>query len=177
MVCPICRVDLERKRAKDGATELDRCPRCEGIWFDDGEIAAVIGARSVSHLTIPDNAVEKEKQLCPRCSKPLRLFTYPGTVTVIEGCKTCRGLWLDAGEIQTIAKMRGEKRMTCPSCGHQQLAAETCTECGIVVAKYSADRQPRLRNTAEAQSTPGIKGSLIRFIDDSLDRVWTGIKG
>ena len=109
MLCPKCRVDLERKQSKGGAAELDRCPKCQGIWFDDGEVAAIIGANAVPQLKIPPNAVTKEDLPCPRCGKPLKLFTYPGTVTLIEACGGCRGLWLDGGEIQAIAKSRAEK--------------------------------------------------------------------
>ncbi len=39
--CPRCGVVMERYTQK-GIT-LDRCPTCQGSWFDTGEIAAVFG--------------------------------------------------------------------------------------------------------------------------------------
>ena len=42
--CPLCRKKMERIRAGSDATAplIDRCPRDEGLWFDHGELEAVI---------------------------------------------------------------------------------------------------------------------------------------
>ena len=39
---------------------------------------------------------------CPVCCKPMREFEY--SQIVIEVCPTCRGVWLDHGELEKIIK-------------------------------------------------------------------------
>jgi Zn-finger nucleic acid-binding protein len=178
MECPNCHVALEVKRIRDRQTDVDLCPKCGGVWFDDGEIAQVIGAIAVAHLAVPPGAVTKENMLCPRCRKPLALFSYPGTMSVVEACRDCKGVWLEAGEIQEIARARRERTMRCPSCGQEQPAAETCAKCGIIIRKFarpSTDARPPLRDSPPAE-IPGVKGTLIRFIDSNLQSMWNAIK-
>jgi Zn-finger nucleic acid-binding protein len=158
--------------------EVDQCAKCQGVWLDDGEIAQLIGAVAVRPLPIPRNAVEQQGQLCPRCRKPLFLFSYPGTATVIDVCQQCAGIWLDAGELQEIAKVRRERTMICPSCGHQQPVAESCAQCGIVIRKFVPRAAPQRQAAAPLHSEiGGIKGTLIRFVDNAMATLWTGIRG
>ncbi len=43
--CPRCRARMRPALlGKDGAIEIDRCPRGHGLWFDRGEMEAVIAA-------------------------------------------------------------------------------------------------------------------------------------
>ncbi|HXI14166.1 MAG TPA: zf-TFIIB domain-containing protein [Thermoanaerobaculia bacterium] len=181
MNCPNCSTALERKKFRGRAIEVDRCPKCGGVWFDDGEIASVVGANPLERLTIPAKAAVKEKMLCPRCGKALLMFNYPGTMTLIEGCRSCSGLWVDAPEFQEIAKAHGERKMTCPSCGQEQPAAESCSQCGIIIKKF-VDRSarpsdsvapPSSRPPSNEQSVAvgGVKGSLLNFVNTSLSRL------
>lgn len=48
-------------------------------------------------------------------------------------------------------------RMTCPKCQYEQPEAETCTRCGIVIARYlAAQRQEFGEDDAEEQGAPAI---------------------
>jgi Zn-finger nucleic acid-binding protein len=38
--CPVDGSDMDKKRVLDKFL-IDWCPRCEGIWFDKGELKAV----------------------------------------------------------------------------------------------------------------------------------------
>ena len=43
--CPVCRARLEKVTAALAPPlELDRCPRGHGLWFDQGELSAVVRA-------------------------------------------------------------------------------------------------------------------------------------
>lgn len=170
MECPRCRTALQPAAVPQRSVEVDRCPQCRGIWFDDGEIAAVIGAPAVAHLEIPPVSPANESVHCPRCRQSLTIFTFPGTVTVADGCRRCGGVWLDAGEIQEIARARRAQRMRCPNCGEEQPAADTCVKCGIIVSKFS-------RHPAPVPAVPGVKEKLLSFIDSALDGLWSGITG
>jgi len=44
--CPICNIDMKIIVVKD--VEIDKCPKCEGVWLDKGEL---------------DTLAEKDKEL------------------------------------------------------------------------------------------------------------------
>jgi Zn-finger nucleic acid-binding protein len=80
--------------------ELDYCPKCMGVWFDDKELQELLPS-AAENLKIPRKAV-KLKISCPRCEKFLYSFHYPNTTVTVEMCKKCKGLWLDCAEFQQI---------------------------------------------------------------------------
>jgi Zn-finger nucleic acid-binding protein len=50
-VCPLCHGVLVRARVdSEHPFHLDRCPVCSGIWFDEGEWAAVAASEWLTHL-------------------------------------------------------------------------------------------------------------------------------
>lgn len=145
MNCPKCALPLVQKRFKERPTDVDYCEKCRGIWFDDGELSTIIGVPA-RNLGAPANARPSALR-CPRCAKPLVLFPYPGTMTLINGCRTCRGVWLDGGEYQELVKIQ------------------------------AATAQPQPAEPAAEPDTPGVKGQLIGFIDRSIESLWAGIRG
>ncbi|MBW3670333.1 MAG: zf-TFIIB domain-containing protein [Acidobacteria bacterium] len=187
MNCPRCGRELERMRMKGPGTAVDHCRECGGTWFDKGEVAEVLGARAVEPLMIPPDAPAVDSKQCPRCRRPLAVFAYPGTLTVIDACRSCHGVWIDAGEIEEIHAARERKSMSCPKCGTVQPKAETCMNCGVVVEKaLSAPRRAETdgRVTPPPPPTPasepasgGLKHSLLQFVDEMLSRLWAGIRG
>ena len=40
--CPICDKRMAKVRAGTGGPVIDRCPRGHGLWFDQGELQAVL---------------------------------------------------------------------------------------------------------------------------------------
>jgi Zn-finger nucleic acid-binding protein len=103
-MCPKCQQSLKQKYVSEMNLTVDHCPRCQGIWFDGGELSQAM-PEADRQLPIPRNAVRLQAP-CPTCSKPLYAFPYPGTRVVIEMCRRCRGLWLDAGEFAAIRQAR-----------------------------------------------------------------------
>jgi Zn-finger nucleic acid-binding protein len=88
--CPICRGPFEETKRK--GMMLDRCPACEAIWFDAGQLTTELEvSRKISLKT--SRATELK---CPRCPKSLLVeILYPRTDVLIEVCPDCRGSWLD----------------------------------------------------------------------------------
>lgn len=41
MQCPLCRDEVLEPHIRNGV-EVDRCPRCRGIWLDRGEIDKLV---------------------------------------------------------------------------------------------------------------------------------------
>jgi len=151
MNCPKCALPLVEKQFKGRPTVVDYCQKCQGIWFDDAELSSIIGVPA-RNLSAPANARPSTLQ-CPRCAKPLVLFPYPGTMTVIDGCRTCRGVWLDGGEYQELAKNR--------------------------LATPAPQPRPKLpsSNSGAEPDMGGVKRQLIGFIDRSIESLWAGIRG
>ena len=109
MKCPHCPIELESAASR--GVDLDRCRRCEGLWFDRDELGKFNRFDSDFPLR-PDNPTQGEftSLRCPRCSSFLARFRYvPGGELEVERCISCKGVWLDAGEIQTIRKLLTQK--------------------------------------------------------------------
>ena len=101
MKCPKCDdAALVPRKVKGAGTELDRCPSCKGLWFDDGEL----GAPGPSPRVPPQ--AKRRDLACPRCGEPLYTCCYPGTVVLVERCKACAGTWLDDREINRVHAAR-----------------------------------------------------------------------
>ena len=43
---------------------------------------------------------------CPKCGEPLKEQTF--RKIVIDECAACRGIWLDAGELEQVAEMEDQ---------------------------------------------------------------------
>ena len=50
MKCPKCGSDLEERSHLD--VKVDRCPRCEGVFLDAGELEAILGKTPGERRTI-----------------------------------------------------------------------------------------------------------------------------
>jgi Zn-finger nucleic acid-binding protein len=104
MRCPSCDEALDSLRV--GEFELDECPKCEGLWFDQGELHAVLasrmalkrwpGARGSSEAASaqgPANASARGRLgPCCRCGGLLLEQTSAGHT--LASCAKCGGFWV-----------------------------------------------------------------------------------
>lgn len=93
MKCPDCvYVPLQAIKIP-GKPEVDFCNRCEGSFYDEGEL-------SVDVSIISEKDTNKE---CPRCEGSY-LVSGPieRNAPVIEKCKKCNGTWLSGGMIDKL---------------------------------------------------------------------------
>ena len=106
MECPACRNSLVVMEFKD--VEVDFCPACGGCWMDRGELALILHGA----LHLPDGwevALERAgDRRCPHCRKKMRAGPLPGTRIEVDACPH-HGLWLDAGELQAVARSQGDR--------------------------------------------------------------------
>lgn len=91
--CPACAQDLHPE-AVGGALRF-RCPACQGGWYLAGRLAQAADGELPYFATMRRSA-----RLCPDC-KTLMDTVPIGTVEV-ESCKACDGIYLDAGELETL---------------------------------------------------------------------------
>ncbi len=131
--CPVCLGATMEKVPVSDALILDVCPRCNGVWFDAGEVQqlarckpaefwALIGrrdevARVPCHFCqaiVPRDqdrcpACGKEQAFgCPRCEEPMRKVKSDDIV--LDVCERCRGVWFDNQELTTIWDHHGAAR-------------------------------------------------------------------
>jgi len=119
MNCPKCVGKLEKKKVEN--IEIDACAVCEGIWFDAGELEAVIkkdskdfdyidvGRESLDglELAVAKIDLDSKKGKCPRCDDGTELLQtqYEKDQKVrVDICPKGHGLWLDGGEIKLLRK-------------------------------------------------------------------------
>ncbi len=90
---------------------LDRCEECAGLWFDHGELEAVIGAGGAAQLNAMDSPPEGESHggLCPRCKVemlPVAASQDPTRPVAVDRCPSCMGLWLKRKRLKAIEDSR-----------------------------------------------------------------------
>jgi len=116
MKCPRDGTTLAKVNLLD--LELDKCHKCDGIWFDPGELERlrdlkVEDVEEILEQKYGDPEFEAgtvdNYMRCPRWGDA-RLqrqgYTYVNPVN-IDRCETCRGIWIDDGELNAII---GEKK-------------------------------------------------------------------
>jgi Zn-finger nucleic acid-binding protein/predicted RNA-binding Zn-ribbon protein involved in translation (DUF1610 family) len=108
--CPRCKTEL--KTVLVGATRLQECSGCEGIWVDSDTLqqicndrekqAAVLGEPS----TLPPHAVVLEEKIrylpCPVCGALMNRVNFAHCSNVIVDVCNRHGTWFDKDELRSI---------------------------------------------------------------------------
>jgi Zn-finger nucleic acid-binding protein len=89
------------------AAHIDECPKCQGRFFDQGEMFAALGATADSSYWDRQETAGQLKEghlTCPRCEGHMLLqeIRHEKTSVEIDRCNECTGIWLDAGEAEKI---------------------------------------------------------------------------
>ncbi len=95
----------DNPRRPPGCEELqiDTCPVCFGVWFDQGELD-VLGDAEVDPALLKTLVGQSADRLCPRGHGFMNEHQLPGLLrTPIDRCPTCRGLWIDGYERHQLA--------------------------------------------------------------------------
>jgi Zn-finger nucleic acid-binding protein len=109
MRCPKCRADMQQLDV-DG-TVIDRCDRCQGLWFDAGEMEAL---RDKEIAAAIDTGSAKEgkrfnsihEYRCPRCGGEMTQVVDEQQKHIgYETCTDCGGSYFDAGEFRDLSQL------------------------------------------------------------------------
>jgi len=106
MICPKCKINLEKALFYN--TEVDYCPRCLGMFFEEEELRWTKDARDQNLVWLDIDLWKDEKKfklnygirLCPACRVPLYEVYYGASQIVVDVCNICKGIWLDRGEFK-----------------------------------------------------------------------------
>jgi len=112
--CPRCSVSLRTIDLKlDGRFLIERCDRCLGLFFDPGELEALLEATVTNVFAIDLSRLEQISAMrsaaygvtyikCPVCGKHMNRVNF-GTRSgvIVDRCKE-HGVWLDGGELRHL---------------------------------------------------------------------------
>jgi Zn-finger nucleic acid-binding protein len=114
-ICPRCNKPMQTVDIKVGEKFLiERCLSCMGLFFDPGELEALID-KSVSNVYCIDYAqlqvLKQSKRSqdypvtyikCPVCQKLMNRINYGAqSGVIVDTCKN-HGVWLDGGELRQL---------------------------------------------------------------------------
>lgn len=105
MNCPKCRIESMKKEVY-AEVEVDRCPSCQGIFFDKGELKMMIdkkqgNAADTLKFSSTSDQMDDMPAHCSRCNKAMIVAKGPGDIRV-DVCQQCGGTFLDQGELATL---------------------------------------------------------------------------
>jgi len=104
MKCPKCSTEMESVTYQ--SIEVDRCPGCQGIWFDAREADKLKEMKGSEAIDTGDSRKGKvmnkvDRIECPICQIPLIRMVDPRQHHLwFESCKVCHGVFFDAGEFK-----------------------------------------------------------------------------
>lgn len=93
--------------------EVDYCPACGGIYFDEGEVGAVLQLSK----DIPNYkdllAAAPASCPCPGCKATMKDVRYvPDKDLHVDLCEACGGVWMDRGEIREAKQVADAQEHT-----------------------------------------------------------------
>jgi len=113
--CPICKIPLSNAVIYN--TEVDYCPKCYGLWFEEGELQFAKNAKDENLKWLDIDLWKDESKfkvsygirLCPYCRMPLYEVYYGNSKVIVDVCNLCHGVWLDRAEFRKIIDWLKEK--------------------------------------------------------------------
>ncbi|HUU02937.1 MAG TPA: rhomboid family intramembrane serine protease [Myxococcota bacterium] len=154
LICPKCLSDMSPIE-HEGVT-VDVCPGCRGIWLDPGELAFLRGAdedlpATPESIGAGDHYLKTSSYICPRCQGSFDTFEYaPGTGLYIDRCESCKGIYLDAGELKKIRQVTARKRI---------LGLQTPNESQRKLHEFMQAERTRHARQASSDASSGSSGS------------------
>ena len=109
MNCPRCNGELRVEDYK--GVEVDRCPQCQGMWLDYGELDQLedtVLDRDEIKGTMKYSRFQG-KLLCPKCGEAMQRFNYRAYNLELDFCEQGHGTWLDAGEEKRVLELMGQR--------------------------------------------------------------------
>ncbi|HPN57432.1 MAG TPA: zf-TFIIB domain-containing protein [Candidatus Omnitrophota bacterium] len=115
--CPVCsKTNLKQEIFHN--VEVDYCPDCLGIWFEEDELKWAKDEKDADLKWLDIDLWKNpekfkistgKRRLCPKCRMPLYEVYYENSGIIVDACNLCCGLWLDKGEFKKIIDWLKEK--------------------------------------------------------------------
>ena len=115
--CPACTKELTSHKDDVIDLEIDSCFFCHGLWFDRNELRRFFTAPKLyNKFRLPNHNFKvkikdaPEQRLCARCEQTALVPVKLSQVEVDE-CPSCKGIWLDSGEISRLIDLYEEGKL------------------------------------------------------------------
>jgi len=109
--CPTCHIALSQRSI--GGETVDYCSSCTGTWYDPSELSSLL--RNTTALDpIDQPSVDPPSTItCPKCNIEISATIYAHDTGIpILKCFRCSGVWLVAGQLETIFEYRNGPHKT-----------------------------------------------------------------
>jgi Zn-finger nucleic acid-binding protein len=114
-ICPRCGIRLETIDLKiSGKFLIERCDQCLGLFFDPGELEAVLQATVSNVFTVNNSQLDSVNTMmrsndygvtyikCPVCAKLMNRVNFGAkSGVIVDRCRD-HGVWLDGGELRHL---------------------------------------------------------------------------
>lgn len=113
-ICPRCGIRLETIDLNiEGKFLIERCGQCLGLFFDLGELEAVLQATVTNVFTINKSQLDSLATMstqeygisyikCPVCAKLMNRVNFGAkSGVIVDRCRE-HGVWLDGGELRHL---------------------------------------------------------------------------
>ena len=107
MKCPVCNIDMIV--VEYNQIEVDHCLRCQGVWFDSGELELLLKVRKtgqssqINPFGLSEAQTTETKRKCPICGKKMKkVLIGEEPKVLIDSCPENDGLWFDCGEVEQL---------------------------------------------------------------------------
>jgi len=110
--CPRCQTEMDP--IVIGATPLNECSRCEGLWVDIGSFEKICADREQQSVVLgvasraPTQAVRETSKVryvpCPDCSQLMNRINFARCSGVIVDICKGHGTWFDRDELSRIVE-------------------------------------------------------------------------
>jgi len=114
-ICPRCHISLQIINLRLGEKfYIERCERCLGLFFDPGELEALLDKTVTNVYEIDRQRLDEIQNVkrsneyplsyidCPVCKKLMNRINFGSRSGVIADKCRDHGLWLDGGELRQI---------------------------------------------------------------------------
>lgn len=113
MKCPRCSGENLNVEKYEGV-EIDKCPKCKGVWFDDKELLQIVKTKDdfftdqqieetlkEAFKGVPDAEINHDVA-CPKCSSAMKPVNYDYRSGIIIDRCASHGFWLDGPEVEKV---------------------------------------------------------------------------
>lgn len=111
LACPKCAAPTLQPFKSSENVEVDFCAKCKGIWLEKGETATYVElSADIPDLKTALATARATPHACPTCpgTKLVELRYSPKHDLMVDYCAKCGGVFLDAGELDTLEGISAE---------------------------------------------------------------------
>ncbi len=168
-LCPECSTEMQSITVGiDKKTEIEKCPNCEGLFFDNQELQDLVSSLKEYPVdstirfdtkTANGSIWDREQYKCPICGEKMQKAYYEVKSSVAFDYCLGHGVYLNKGELTAIIRWKKENKL-----------ANKHKDISRINKRINRYRQNEFRKNRKDSDYEKVYFSEI--IDTSLDILW-----